>query len=88
MHWKERGKKFWKEHFTFLESNAESTTVSIIVNPDNQISVSQRSIPATESRISCSKSIKSSSQIFNWNYVILIKNRPAEEEQPENILPI
>ena len=78
VYWKERGKKFWKEHFSFEGATPNSIPLAIVVNPDNQISTSQRSIPVTESRVSCSKSMKSSSSAYNWNYVILVKEAPQE----------
>ena len=83
VYWKE-GSKFSKERFTFANdenmSSENAPTLAIIVNPSNQISVSQRSIRVTESRISGKSSIIISDKSENsWNYIILLSQIQKRE---------
>lgn len=52
VYWKERNNKLWKEHFTFAGATNQTDTLVVVVNPDYQISISQRCIKVTESGIS------------------------------------
>lgn len=83
VYWKE-GSKFSKERFAFTSdedaSPERAATLAIIVNPTNQISVSQRSIRVTESRISGKSSIMVSDKSENaWNYIILLNEVQRRE---------
>lgn len=77
VYWKERGNRLWKEHFTFDEADKNSDTLALVVNPEYQISVSQRSIKITESRSSHLSS--SNRHNISWNY-ILLTNPPADKK--------